>query len=239
MIDYPQLIASGSYIGIEAATAAILQKNPGMLPGLTQLAADLPAIANGTILPAEEAADLASIVQQLQASQGQNGVIIAALLDGTVTQVQSNVNHSAPSILTGVASSYVLMAAHSIAAGCKVVASALPVPSKINVTPPAPGVPVPNSPYVPGPNSPGVAGPNPPYPNTGAQVPDRNAGTSVGNPFPANPPVANPNEPTPPIPSAQAELMSPKPQVPAPPTSDLAAGDQLATPAELAARKRK
>lgn len=122
-----QLAASGEYVVIETATAAVLQKHPAEAKAVQQLAIDLPSILNGTILPAQEQADFQLIVAELQKDQGPNGVVAAAAMDGITTQIAANSsNTKAPTLASGANQALITLVSNAIAAGAKIVVTANP-----------------------------------------------------------------------------------------------------------------
>lgn len=127
-----QLAASGEYVVIETATADVLQKHPAEAKAVQQLATDLPAILNGTILPTQEATDFQLIVTELQTNQGSKGVIAAAALDGITTQIAANANPNktaesvASGALNGANAALVQTVSAAIAAGARVVIASQP-----------------------------------------------------------------------------------------------------------------
>jgi hypothetical protein len=95
-----QLESSGAYIAAEAATTAILQKNPSVLPVAKAIVADWAAFQGGKLTAADEASLLQQIVA---ATKGSVTPTEAALLDGAVQQVLANQNATAPTPLQGAA----------------------------------------------------------------------------------------------------------------------------------------
>ena len=95
-----QLEASGAYIAAEAATAAILAKNPSVLPVAQAIVADWAAFQGGKLTAADEAGLLQQIVS---ATKGSVTPTEAALLDGAVQQILANQNATAPTPLQGAA----------------------------------------------------------------------------------------------------------------------------------------
>ena len=95
-----QVEASGAYIAAEAATAAILQKNPSVLPVAQAIVADWAAFQGGKLTAADEAGLLQQIVS---ATKGSVTPTEAALLDGAVQQILANQNSTAPTPLQGAA----------------------------------------------------------------------------------------------------------------------------------------
>ena len=99
-----QIEASGLYIAAETATAAVLKKNPQVLPTLKLLTADWAKYQGGTLTSADEATLLQTIVtatkQQLTPTE-------AALLDGATQQILANQNTTAPTALGGAAASII------------------------------------------------------------------------------------------------------------------------------------
>lgn len=93
-----QVTASGIYIGAETATAAILKKNPSVLPTLKLLTADWSKYQGATLTANDEAALLQSIVSATKQSVTPEE---AALLDGAVQQILANQNATAPTALSG------------------------------------------------------------------------------------------------------------------------------------------
>lgn len=100
----PQIEASATYIGAEAATAAILQKNPQALPAIKLLVADWGKYQGGTLTGTDEAL----LLQQIVAATKQSLTPVqAATLDGAVQQILANVNTTAPTPLGGAAAAVV------------------------------------------------------------------------------------------------------------------------------------
>jgi hypothetical protein len=95
-----QLESSGAYIASEAATAAILAKNPSVLPIAQAVVADWAAFQGGKLSAANEAALLQQVVA---ATKGAVTPTEAALLDGAVQQILANQNATAPTPLQGAA----------------------------------------------------------------------------------------------------------------------------------------
>lgn len=95
-----QLGASAAYIGAEAATAQILQKNPSLLPVAQLLVADWTKFQGGKLSAQDEASLLQAIVA---ATKGKLNPSEAALLDGATQQVLANQNATAPTPLQGAA----------------------------------------------------------------------------------------------------------------------------------------
>ena len=90
--------ASATFIGAEAATAALLQSKPAVLPTLKLLVADWAKFQLGQLTQADEATLLQSIASSTAASLTP---VEAALLDGATQQILANTNASAPTPLDG------------------------------------------------------------------------------------------------------------------------------------------
>jgi hypothetical protein len=99
-----QLEASATYIAAEVATTAIIQKNPKVIPVVTQLTQDWVKYQGGTLSATDETALLQSIVN---GTKGQLTPVQAALLDGATQQILANQNNSAPTPLQGAAAAIV------------------------------------------------------------------------------------------------------------------------------------
>jgi len=96
----PQAEASAAYIAAETGTAALISKNPKLIPTLQLLVADWPKYLSGTLTPADEVALLQSIVS---ATKGSLSPTQAALLDGATQQFLANQNTTAPTPIAGAA----------------------------------------------------------------------------------------------------------------------------------------
>jgi hypothetical protein len=99
-----QLGASATFIAAEAATAALLEKQPQVLPTLKLLVADWAKFQLGQLTQTDEATLLQSIAS---ATALKLDPIEAALLDGATQQVLSNTNASAPTPLSGAAAAII------------------------------------------------------------------------------------------------------------------------------------
>lgn len=102
--NVPQAEASAVYIAAEAATAAIIQKTPSVIPTVNLLAADWTAYQGGKLTQAQEATLLQSIVA---ATKGKLNPTEAAVLDGATQQILANTNSSAPTPLGGAAAAII------------------------------------------------------------------------------------------------------------------------------------
>lgn len=100
----PQIEASAAYVAAEAATAAILQKNPAALPTVQLLVSDWGKFQGGTLTSANEATLLQSIVAATGKSLTPTE---AAVLDGATQQVLANQNASAPTPIGGAAAAII------------------------------------------------------------------------------------------------------------------------------------
>ena len=107
-----QLGASAAYIGAEAATAQLLQKNPSLLPTAQLLVSDWTKFQGGTLTSKDEAALLQTVVA---ATKGNLSPTQAALLDGAVQQVLANQNASAPTPVQGAAGAIITDVVNGIA----------------------------------------------------------------------------------------------------------------------------
>jgi hypothetical protein len=92
--------ASAVYIAAETGTAALINKNPQVIPVINLLVADWAKLQNGTIVPSDEVTLLQSIVTVTKAKLNPTE---AAALDGAVQQVLANQNATAPTPLQGAA----------------------------------------------------------------------------------------------------------------------------------------
>lgn len=120
----PQIEASATYIGAETATAAILQKNPSVLPALKLLTADWAKYQGGTLTSTDEAALLQSIVSATKAKLTPTE---AAVLDGATQQILANQNSTAPTPLGGAAAAIITDLINGVARG--IVVYTTPAPS--------------------------------------------------------------------------------------------------------------
>lgn len=109
-----QLEASAVYIGAEAATTALLQKNPSDLPALQLLTADWTKYQGGTLSSANEATLLQTIVSATKASITPTE---AAVLDGATQQILANTNTTAPTPMGGAAAAVITDLMNGIARG--------------------------------------------------------------------------------------------------------------------------
>jgi hypothetical protein len=100
----PQIEASATYIGAEAATAALLQKQPQALLPLQSLVADWHKYQLGTLTTSDEAVLLQQITT---ATKAKLDPVAAATLDGAVQQILANVNTTAPTPLGGAAAAII------------------------------------------------------------------------------------------------------------------------------------
>ena len=103
-VNLPQAEASAVYIAAETATAAIIAKNPSVIPTVNLLVADWKAYQGGTLTQAQEATLLQSIVT---ATKGQLTPTEAAALDGATQQILANTNTTAPTPLGGAAAAII------------------------------------------------------------------------------------------------------------------------------------
>jgi hypothetical protein len=99
-----QFGASATFIAAEAATAALLQKKPAILPTLKLLVTDWAKFQLGQLTQTDEAALLQSIAS---ATAAKLDPVEAALLDGATQQVLANTNTQAPTPLSGSAAAIV------------------------------------------------------------------------------------------------------------------------------------
>ena len=99
-----QAEASAAYIAAEAGSAAILQKNPTLLPVMQTLVADWTKFQLGTITSTDEVNLLNQIVS---ATKAKLTPVEAATLDGAVQQLLANQNNTAPTPLQGAAAAIV------------------------------------------------------------------------------------------------------------------------------------
>jgi len=95
-----QAEASAVYIAAETGTAALINKNPALIPTVNLLVADWAKFENGTIVPSDEVTLLQSIVTVTKAKLNPTE---AAALDGAVQQILANQNATAPTPLQGAA----------------------------------------------------------------------------------------------------------------------------------------
>ena len=100
----PQAEASAAYIAAETGTAALIAKNPKLVPPLQLLVADWPKYLAGTLTPADEVAALQAIVA---ATRGSLSATQAALLDGATQQFLANQNTTAPTPIGGAAAAII------------------------------------------------------------------------------------------------------------------------------------
>jgi hypothetical protein len=107
-----QLDSSAIYIASEAATAAILAKNPSALSTAKAIVNDWSAFQGGKLSSTDEA----SLLQTVVASSKQSvNPVLAAVLDGATQQVLGNQNASAPTPLTAAAAALISDVVNGIA----------------------------------------------------------------------------------------------------------------------------
>ena len=107
-----QAEASAVYIAAETGTAALIAKNPQIVPTLNLLVADWTKFETGTIVPGDEVALLQSIVTVTKAKLNATE---AAALDGAVQQVLANQNSTAPTPLQGAAGAIITTLINGVA----------------------------------------------------------------------------------------------------------------------------
>ena len=107
-----QLEASAAYIASEAATAAIVAKNPQSVPVFQALVHDWNAFQGGKLTAQDEANLLNQVVA---ATKGSVTPTEAALLDGAVQQILANQNATAPTPLQGAAGAIIQTVVNGIA----------------------------------------------------------------------------------------------------------------------------
>lgn len=100
----PQAEASAVYIAAETATAALIQKNPSLIPVVNLIASDWTAYQGGKLTTAQEATLLQTIVA---ATKGKLSPTEAAALDGATQQILANTNSTAPTPLGGAAAAII------------------------------------------------------------------------------------------------------------------------------------
>jgi hypothetical protein len=107
-----QVQASAAYIAAEAATAAIIAKNPQTVPVFQALVTDWAKFQGGKLTASDEAALLNQVVA---ATKGSVTPTEAAVLDGAVQQILANQNATAPTPLQGAAAAIVQTLINGIA----------------------------------------------------------------------------------------------------------------------------
>lgn len=107
-----QLEASAAYIASEAATAAIVAKNPQSVPVFQALVHDWNAFQGGKLTAQDEANLLNQVVA---ATKGSVTPTEAALLDGALQQILANQNATAPTPLQGAAGAIIQTVVNGIA----------------------------------------------------------------------------------------------------------------------------
>jgi hypothetical protein len=107
-----QIQASAAYIASEAATAAIVSKNPQTVPVFQALVHDWNAFQGGKLTAQDEANLLNQVVA---ATKGSVTPTEAALLDGAVQQILANQNATAPTPLQGAAGAIIQTVVNGIA----------------------------------------------------------------------------------------------------------------------------
>lgn len=120
----PQAEASAAYIGAEAATAAIIQKNPATVPVIQALVVDWNKFQGGKLTAQDEANLLQQIVA---ATKGSVTPTEAALLDGAVQQILANQNATAPTPLQGAAGAIIQTVINGV--GRELVVNGTPAPT--------------------------------------------------------------------------------------------------------------